>query len=417
MNFYSLRCLHGFPFGQRIEHVAVPLLAARFELVWTWWYVTIRTSTTNLSLCCTCGSLTVSGTVGTCLYCTWWISIFLAWIQLRSLRLRLDDLATCLVTWKKGRTLGCFLCIVLKILGCFTSTRLTVGGTCMFTTCSTIGCWILSWDHLQLVLCVLNLLCVFGTSMIFSTTCVTGLSTICSTTRSTCTFHLSVINLHCFLQDLKNTASTVSLAIWGTRSSICSTVHRQHQSPWSFYPLLHPWASSPTFVFTWRWFCAWSGAVVWIRSQTERTTFDGVAISAARLLSVSHCLVNATVVQLCEVVHHGRQLGVHVRVRLLTCAELCSRLQLCSNAWLLRWELSLAGSLVSSSRSALVVPRQSSAPAGVVVTCSATMFVGRLVCWRGRWSGPSVSCVSLPGPIRVTDSSRVMRHQTANPLW
>ena len=32
--------------------------------------------------------------------------------------------------------------------------------------------------------------------------------------------------------------------------------------------------------------------------------------------AVLHCLVNVTVVQLCEVVHHGRQLG-HVRVSLL----------------------------------------------------------------------------------------------------
>ena len=45
--------------------------------------------------------------------------------------------------------------------------------------------------------------------------------------------------------------------------------------------------------------------------------------------SVSRHLVNATVVQLFDVVHYGRQLDVHVPVNLLTCAELCSRLQLC----------------------------------------------------------------------------------------
>ena len=53
--------------------------------------------------------------------------------------------STCLVTWQKGRALGCFLCIViLKILGCFTSTELTVGWTPVFTTFSTIHCWIMS---------------------------------------------------------------------------------------------------------------------------------------------------------------------------------------------------------------------------------------------------------------------------------
>ena len=42
-------------------------------------------------------------------------------------------------------TLGCFLCIViLKTLGCFTSTGFTVGWTCVSATCSTIRCWILS---------------------------------------------------------------------------------------------------------------------------------------------------------------------------------------------------------------------------------------------------------------------------------
>ena len=39
-----------------------------------------------------------------------------------------------------------------------------------------------------------------------------------------------------------------------------------------------------------------------------------LAISTARLLSVGHRLHIATVVQLCEVVHHGGQFGVHFRV-------------------------------------------------------------------------------------------------------
>ena len=99
--------------------------------------------------------------------------------------------------------------------------------------------------------------------------------------------------------------------------------------------------------------------------------------------SVSHHLVNATVA-LCDVVHHGRQLGVHVRVSLLTCAELCSRLQLRSTARSLHSDPSLAGSLASSSPSAPAVPRPSSVPAG----------------WSSRArETPSASCRVLPGVV------------------
>ena len=66
--------------------------------------------------------------------------------------------------------------------------------------------------------------------------------------------------------------------------------------------------------------------------------------------SVSHHLVNATVVQLCEVVHHGRPLGVHVRVSLLSCAELCSRLQLRSTTRSLHSDPSLAESLPTNEQ-------------------------------------------------------------------
>ena len=48
-------------------------------------------------------------------------------------------------------------------------------------------------------------------------------------------------------------------------------------------------------------------------------------LSRASSLSVGHCLVNTTVVQLCEVLRHGKQLGVHVRVSLLTCAAAVPR--------------------------------------------------------------------------------------------
>ena len=116
--------------------------------------------------------------------------------------------------------------------------------------------------------------------------------------------------------------------------------------------------------------------------------------------SVSHHLVNATVGQLCDVVHHGRQLGVHVRVSCLTCAELCSRLQLCSTARSLQSDPSLAWSLASSSRSAPAVPRQSSAPAG----------------WSSRArETPSTSCrvllgvvVTAPVPCLSEDLSAVL---------
>ena len=80
------------------------------------------------------------------------------------------------------------------------------------------------------------------------------------------------------------------------------------------------------------------GMVIFLLCDLNRASF-----------SVSHHLVNATVVQLCEEVHHGRQLGVHVRVSLLTCAELCSRLQLCSTARSLHSDPSLSVSLASSS--------------------------------------------------------------------
>ena len=54
--------------------------------------------------------------------------------------------STCLVTWETGRTLGCshYIVIFRSILGGFTAIGLTVGWTCVFTTCSTNRCWILT---------------------------------------------------------------------------------------------------------------------------------------------------------------------------------------------------------------------------------------------------------------------------------
>ena len=67
-----LRCWHMHktghhslpPLGQGIEHVALPLLSARFELVGTWLYIATGTST-NLSLCCTCVTSTFFSTFRT----------------------------------------------------------------------------------------------------------------------------------------------------------------------------------------------------------------------------------------------------------------------------------------------------------------------------------------------------------------
>ena len=99
--------------------------------------------------------------------------------------------------------------------------------------------------------------------------------------------------------------------------------------------------------------------------------------------------VNATVAQLFEVVHHGRQLSVQVRVTLLTCAELCTRLQLCSTARTFHSDPSLAGSLTSSSQAAPAVPRQSSAKAGLVVTRSGDSFsILSCAAWCGRQLAP-----------------------------
>ena len=132
-----------------------------------------------------------------------------------------------------------------------------------------------------------------------------------------------------------------------------------------------------------------------IHSRTEWTIF---CFARPRLPSVGHCLINATVVQLCEGVHHGGQLGVHVRVSLLTCAELCPRLLLGSTARSLRSDPSPAGSLVSSSRSP-AVPRQSSAPAGWSSRVSLRP-IGALIGppTASRRNGTSVPWVSLLGP-------------------
>ena len=51
------------PLGQGIEHVALPVLSARFELARPWLYIATGTST-NLSMCSTCVTSTVFGSSG-----------------------------------------------------------------------------------------------------------------------------------------------------------------------------------------------------------------------------------------------------------------------------------------------------------------------------------------------------------------
>ena len=53
------------PLGQGIEHVALPVLSARFELARTWLYIATGTST-NLSMCSTCVTSTFFGSSGAC---------------------------------------------------------------------------------------------------------------------------------------------------------------------------------------------------------------------------------------------------------------------------------------------------------------------------------------------------------------
>ena len=74
-----------------------------------------------------------------------WQTVCFSLYPLSFLHLRLDDFDLHCVFELLGhlgpfhQTLGCFLCVViLKVLGCCTSTALTVGWTCVFTTCSTI---------------------------------------------------------------------------------------------------------------------------------------------------------------------------------------------------------------------------------------------------------------------------------------
>ena len=94
----------------------------------------------------------------------------------------------------------------------------------------------------------------------------------------------------------------------------------------------------------------------------------GLAISTARLLSVGHRLDIATVVQLCEVVHHGGQFCVHFRVSLDSSSDVMSS----SGSMIVTFLLWSSPARETRSASCRALP-------GVVVTCSATMFVGRPV--------------------------------------
>ena len=114
-----------------------------------------------------------------------------------------------------------------------------------------------------------------------------------------------------------------------------------------------------------------------------------LAVSTARLLSVGHRLDTATVVQLCEVVHHGGHFGVHFRVSLDSSSAIMSR---SSRSWcgrlLLRYHVCRRTCLLS----------RHSAPS-LCVTSPCGALIGPPTAFRRN--GPSVQWVSLSGPTGV----------------
>ena len=186
---------------------------------------------------------------------------------------------------------------------------------------------------------------------------------------------------------------------------------------------------------------------IW-RCQTEWSTFF-FAISTARLsLSVItfSTPLSFNFARWFTTADNSVFTFVSVFSRVLSCV-----LQLCSTARSLHSDPSLAGSLASSSRSAPAVPRQYSAPAGalgrllqhLVVCCLVWSSLLRYqVCrktcllsclsdasWRVIvWGvvrathglpahGPQCTVGVLAGTHWGDGSSRVMSHQSANPLW
>ena len=106
--------------------------------------------------------------------------------------------STCLFTWDLSCPGECFLCVViLKNLGCFTSTGFTVGWTRVFATCS-LDTVLRFSPTADCRYCVSSTCCViFGTLTIFSNTCGFCTSMICSTTRLGSwdeSFHWHVVN-------------------------------------------------------------------------------------------------------------------------------------------------------------------------------------------------------------------------------
>ena len=138
------------------------------------------------------------------------------------------------------------------------------------------------------------------------------MSTICSTTRSTYTFHLGVFNLQ-----------------WDAVNNFNDLLHRTilHPllcyDPHNFHDFLHNSFRSPLLrnhldPLAYRRFVPLCIVNVGLLDHflrffiRELLTYIFLHV-ALILCKVGHFPVNATVVQLCEEVHHGGQLGVHVR--------------------------------------------------------------------------------------------------------
>ena len=199
--------------------------------------------------------------------------------------------------------------------------------------------------------------------MIFFTPCVTGFidDLFNDSFRDTLVWN-AVINFHCLFQDLRHrhfhdlfccvssTSVSSHFIHFFVRELLNELSDRMDNSlrlvflvTRLFDSSLYVIALSTPLSFNFaRWFTA-----------ADNSMFSFVSVFS-RVLSC------ALVVQFCEVVHRGRQLDVHVRVSLLTCAELCSRLQLCSTARSLRSDPS---------------PLQSFAALEVVVVFSMSLLV------------------------------------------